>query len=152
MGTTYAAFTVFMANKLITAFNEFRHFTTCSIIAGNHARYGDNSGFAYCSNLKEITLPGSLREIGDHAFNGCSNITVLDIPVAVARLGLYSIRDAARVIICRPTSPPTLGSYNNSGTAVIYVPDDSVSAYKSSSNWSVAQIANRIHPLSEYED
>ena len=141
-----------MANKLITAFNEFRHFTTCSIIAGNHARYGANSGFAYCSNLEEITLPSSLREIGDHAFNGCSNITALDIPVAVAKLGNYSIRNAARIIICRPVSPPTLGSANNQGTATIYVPDNSVSAYKSSSNWSVAQIANRIHPLSEYED
>lgn len=48
--------------------------------------------------------------------------------------------------------PPTLGTTNNSGTATIYVPDESVDAYKAATNWSTTQIANRIRPLSTYSE
>ena len=39
-----------------------------------------NNGFAYCSNLKQITIPSSVETIGDYAFSGCESLWSLDIP------------------------------------------------------------------------
>ena len=52
--------------------------------------------------------------------------------------------------IVKATTPPTLGTNGSMGygNSPIYVPDASVDAYKSATNWSV--IASRICPLSEY--
>ena len=32
--------------------------------------------FADCKNLREITIPASVKEIDDHAFDGCEGVTV----------------------------------------------------------------------------
>ena len=49
-----------------------------------------------------------------------------------------------------PMVPPTIGGqwirYNTIGK--VYVPDDSLEAYKAASGWSYYE--ERIHPMSEY--
>lgn len=88
--------------------------------------------------------------IGDRCFRHCSSLEVLDIPSGVTTIGRAAIYGLNNVIICRPIDPPSLGSGNNNGSALIYVPDDSVNSYKAATNWNASQIANRIRPLSQY--
>jgi hypothetical protein len=53
-------------------------------------------------------------------------------------------------LVIEATTPPTLSSSYASGlSATIYVPDESVDAYKSASGW--LGNANQIHPISEYQ-
>ena len=53
------------------------------------------------------------------------------------------------IVICRAVTPPSLGSNNYlTKLTAVYVPDDSVSAYKAASVWS--GLASKIKPLSEY--
>lgn len=104
------------------------------------------------STLEEISLPAVLTNIGDRAFRSCTNLKLLDIPSGVTAIGRAAIQDLRNVIICRAVSVPTLSTNNNVGTALIFVPDESVDLYKSATNWSTAQIANRIRPLSEFTE
>ena len=82
------------------------------------------------AGLSKLIIPSLVTTIGDRAFSGCRNLTTL---------------------IMRPTTPPTLGGENwyLVSNVTIYVPDDSVSAYKAAKNWS--DKASYIKPMSEYE-
>ena len=57
-------------------------------------------------------------------------------------------------LICRASTPPTLGGaiiskdWIKATIGEIYVPDDSVEAYKTATNWSA--YANKILPLSHF--
>ena len=60
-------------------------------------------------------------------------------------------------IKCMPTTPPSIVAANTTdkildGTndCLIYVPDESVEAYKAANNWSEEYIVNRIKPISEF--
>ena len=39
--------------------------------------------FAYCNDLKEITIPNSVTYIGNYAFDGCKNLEKINIPNSV---------------------------------------------------------------------
>ena len=89
-----------------------------------------NGTFYNCVNLVEVTLPDTLTTIGAHDFYGCSSLVS---------------------VVLQAETPTTLGGEAFSKTHAdlkIYVPDASVEAYKTATNWST--YANRIHPLSEY--
>ena len=89
-----------------------------------------SSSFLNCKALNEVILPSTLKEIGERAFDGCSSLATL---------------------LCNTSVPPVLGNNalrNTASSLSIYVPDDSVEAYKSATNWSA--YADQIKPLSEY--
>ena len=43
--------------------------------------------FGDCINLKEVSLPSTLTEIGNYTFLGCSHLSEIDLPVNVTRIG-----------------------------------------------------------------
>ena len=100
-----------------------------------------DDAFAYCSSLTSVTIPDSVTSIGDSAFSGCTLLTSVTIGNGVTSIGYcafgfcYSLKE----VYCKPTTPPTGDSsmfkYNASGRK-IYVPSNSVSAYKFASGWS----------------
>lgn len=88
--------------------------------------FGDNP------NLKTARIPSSVSVIGNKAFVRCTGL---------------------EEIICEATTPPTLNHINAfeyTNSCPIYVPDASVEAYKTATNWS--QYQSRIKPLSEYTE
>lgn len=44
------------------------------IVIPNNVKTIEDGGFEYCSNLKTITLPASLTNIGEYAFSGCDKL------------------------------------------------------------------------------
>lgn len=161
---------VAFASKSFSTFHEFQYFTGVTSLATQ----------AFKSNtMSAITLPSSLRTIGKQAFQACVNLTqmiipegvtttgeqwlwgckkiaLIDLPSTVTTLTGYGIQpyDSKQVnyiVICRAVTPPTLGSsgYLSKLTAV-YVPDDSVDAYKAKAKW--ADVSGKIYPLSDYNN
>ena len=107
-----------------------------------------DSAFRDCSSLTSITIPNSVTSIGNDAFSWCTSLTSITIPNSVTSIGDYAFCDCTSLttIICEATTPPTLGAANAlSNVTAVYVPAESIEAYKSATNWSY--YASKIQPI-----
>ena len=122
------------------------------------------AAFVNCSSLTSVTIPDSVTTIGDYAFAGCSSLTSVTIPDSVTTIGEMVFRYCSSLtsvtigdsvttigevafsgcynltsVYCKATTPPAGSSdmfYGNASDRKIYVPMESVEAYKSASYWS----------------
>lgn len=106
---------------------------------------GDRS-FYGCTGLQSINIPSNVTHIYTSAFEGCSNLTSITIPTSVTIIGdkVFNNCSSLQSITIEATTPPTLGNkaLNNTNNCPIYVPCESVQAYKTATNWS--KYADRI--------
>ena len=122
-----------------SAFDSCNSLTSITI-PNNVTNIGDNA-FNYCTGLTSVTIPDSVTSIGDSTFNGCTGLTSVTIGNSVTSIGEYAFYgcEGLTSITINATTPPTLGfsafDYNATGRK-IYVPADSVEAYKTATNWS----------------
>ena len=124
----------------------------------------ENSAFWGCRLLTNINLPSNLTQLGELVFNGCSSLTSIVIPNGITYLenrvfagcnALTSVTIPSSVtsfseivfqgctslvnVTVEATTPPTLRYdpfYYSPSSLVIYVPAESVEAYKTASYWS----------------
>lgn len=85
------------------------------------------------------------------SFAGCQSLKTVILPETMATIdgGALSANNSLTTIICKALTPPsiTTWSFNNATVEAYYVPDESLSAYQSATNWS-AYLA-KIFPLSQ---
>lgn len=136
------------------------------------------AGFANFSLLQNINL-NNVTNINNRSIFGSGKLESIDLSNIIGYLGIFSFRycpltlikigsgvtnlqsaflDCNKIstIICYATTPPNTtnqsfpGAINNAAAnnLHVYVPDASVNTYKATGYW--AQIADYIHPLSEY--
>ncbi len=116
---------------------------------GNHAFY------YWTANDKPLVIPDSVTSIGDYVFvSWQSNNQPLVIPNSVTSIGFGAFYGWSLVpyIEIQATTPPTLANssaFSNQNDAPIYVPDESVSNYKTATQW--INLASRIKGISEKE-
>ena len=120
--------------------------------------------FSGCTALTEITLPSKLTAISGAMFRGCSALAGIVIPDSVTGLGMSSFSGCSSLksatigsgitsidenafnnctalveIYCKATTPPSVENQAALGGVyykkTIYVPTESVSAYKTANNW-----------------
>ena len=112
-----------------------------SVIIGNSVSSIGEYAFKGCTVLSNVTMGSSITEIRNSAFYACGNLTSITIPNSVTYIGekaFYNCRKLASVY-CKPTTPPTVAAQvfdGNASSRYIYVPTNSVDAYKSASGWS----------------
>ena len=92
------------------------------------------------AGLTEYTIPDSVTLIGGSAFERCTSLTSVTIPNSVTSIGEDAFSDCYSLtsVYCKPTTPPTGGSYMfhyNASGRKIYVPRNSVNAYKYAMFW-----------------
>ena len=123
-----------------------------------------DSAFSGCSSLTSITIPESVTTIESRAFSGCSSLTSITIPDSVTSIEYAAFRDCSSLksitipdsvttirewafyncsslisVYCKSITTPVGGVYMFDGNASgrkIYVPTESVNAYKSAEYWS----------------
>lgn len=127
-----------------------RDITSITIPSGT-TRIG-NMAFRACLDLTTVTIPDSVTEIASNAFNTCSGLTSITIPNSVTAIsnGVFANCSRLTSVTINATTPPTLGTdvfKSTNSNLVIYVPTESVDAYKAATNWS--SLADRIQPISE---
>ena len=99
-----------------------------------------NDTFYGCWRLTSITIPDSVTSIGNEAFAFCTSLTSITIPDSVTSIGneaFYSCK-SLKSVYCKAITPPAGGSDMFDDNAVhrrIYVPMESVEAYKSADGW-----------------
>ena len=97
--------------------------------------------FWNCRSLTSITIPDGVTSIGDDAFYCCMSLTSITIPNSVTSIGNGAFQSCYSLtsVYCKPIAPPSLeGSMfsDNASGRKIYVPEESVEAYKSAPYWS----------------
>ena len=119
-----------------SAFSDCTSLTSVTI--GESVTTIDSSAFYDCSSLRSITIPDSVTSIGSYAFCGCTALTSVTIGSGVTKIGENAFYRCywLQTVYCKPTTPPTGFRIDTNATSVrIYVPMESVSAYKSASYW-----------------
>ena len=97
------------------------------------------STFYCCKNLTSVTIPNSVTEIEDSAFSFSGLISVT-IPNSVTKIGKSAFMNCWRLtsVYCKSTTSPSLGEYvfnQNAPGRKIYVPRNSIEAYKTAEGW-----------------
>ena len=112
-----------------------------SVTIPNSVTSISENAFSYCPSLASVTISSSVTSIGNNAFYGCSSLTSVTISNGVTSIegcAFYRCTSLTSVTV-QATTPPTLGSGvfdSTSSNLVIYVPAESVDAYKAANNWS----------------
>jgi hypothetical protein len=155
----------------INAFNGCSNMMIEDVNLPNLTSLGD-SAFRYCDirkisslgsasiittfednkNLKSINLHEGVTQLGWGTFRNCKSLgPTIDLPSTLSDIGYETFSGciSLKTIISKAVTPPTCTSLGiTSSTESIYVPDQSVSAYREASGWSA--YADRIKPLSQY--
>lgn len=153
---------------------KFKGINNWDIIAPNITYIGGYS-FSNCSlQLTDLSLP-NLETLGGYAFWGANNniVRVLDLgkistlprtdggmfknatlivlPNTLETISAWGISQMPNLqtLVVKAVTPPSIGGFIDIKASAIYVPNESVEAYKTATNWS--QYSDRIKPLSEYE-
>ena len=132
----------FKGNRSIVHFDELKYFTKLVNL--------DSYAFQDCVKLAHVNLV-NVTSIGIGTLQGCASLTSLGDLTSMTSIGTNAFNGctALSYMKCLTTTPPTLGSNSfSNATFKIYVPDSSVSAYKSATNWSA--YASRIFSLTQF--
>ena len=108
------------------------------------------SQFYGCSLLRQITINENVTVIPGNFANGCSSLTEITIPASVTHIYGDSFKSCSSLtkVTILATTPPEgqlINSFNYPNTYPIYVPAESVEAYKAAENWQ--QYKNRIQAI-----
>lgn len=106
-----------------------------------------HGAFRNCTNLINIVLPNSLKQLGDGAFDGCVNLSSVTINDGLEEIGTGVFNNCTSLtsITVNSIIPPTACSIlmnnfslfdDNTPVEHIYVPAESVEAYKTATGWS----------------
>ena len=99
----------------------------------------NSQAFEGCTGLTSVTLPNSVTRIGYDAFRGCTGLTSVTIPNSVTSIGELAFGGCSglkKVYSLNPV-PPVIRSYAFIYCdADLFVPQGSLSAYKSAKGWS----------------
>jgi hypothetical protein len=132
------------------------------LIVGDDVISVGNYAFQYCSNLVSVTfgssivqvcnysfdgtaltsveMPDNIRRIGYMAFNDCVDLVTVTVGTGMANIDGSAFKNCSNLVslTCKAVTPPNLstGAFTGaSSLAHIYVPAESVDAYKGANKW-----------------
>jgi hypothetical protein len=118
-----------------------------------HQSTSSGGMFDSCTRLKEADFgsnAASVTSLPGGMFRNCGKLARVTIPASCTYIynGAFASCTSLNAIICYAPTPPTFYNETNLvNLGVIYVPDESVDAYKSATYWT--SYADKIRPLSE---
>lgn len=137
----YKLKSIVLPNSLITigeaAFDNCSNLN--SVKMGNSVETIGPHAFNWCGKLSEINLSSSLKTIGSYAFY-VTNLSSIILPASLTNInsGAFGECDFTS-IICLASTPPTCGSSCFSShmrsSGILYVPAESVEAYRAAEQW-----------------
>lgn len=124
--------------------------TSLQSVNMNNCSFVEDDMFQNCSNLYDVNF-SHVTSIRIQSFKNCSSLQRIDLPATLTQIKSYAFSNCSylQTVICRATTPPSIESYTfrNTNITTIYVPAESVDAYKTATNWST--YADKITAISE---
>ncbi len=128
-------------DKLEYFYGKFASKDNRCLIVGNTL-----NTYAAGSTLSSYTIPEYITVIGPNAFQHNDYITSITITEGVTEIGVLAFAHCGNLasVFCKPTTPPSIKVnpytsgvfYGNASDRKIYVPRESVDAYKVADGWS----------------
>ena len=111
-----------------------------SITIPNSVTDIEKNTFSACSGLTSVTIGNGVTSIGESAFENCTKMNSLTIGNNVTKVGRTAFFNCKSLtsITCEAINPPTLDYRVFEGvekSIPLYVPDESVEAYKAAEQW-----------------
>ena len=113
-----------------------------SVIIPNSVPLISLGGFAGCTGLTSVTIPNSVTIIDYRGFSGCSSLTSVIISKSVTSIESFAFDGCSSLtkVVCKATTPPTIrdrtfDQYSIANQTTLYVPANSVNAYKNKAYW-----------------
>lgn len=153
-GYCVALTSVYIPNTIIRIENDAFHqcYALTHIDIPNSVTNIGNYAFSSCTSLTDLVIPSNVESIGSKAFFNCSALISVTIGAGVTSIGESAFQrcSALTSVTCEAVNPPT-SEYGIFGECLelahIYVPAESVEAYKTATNWSVYEaIIEAIRP------
>ena len=158
--------TTFQNKTTIRVFKELHHFTGVTSFVAN--------AFNGCTNLVELTVPGTVKRFVNDCFQNCTNLVSLTIEegltactntsrmfaydnklkclvfpttlTSFGNFGFWAYCDVKWPVVFKSTTPVSGKTMTNNKVAgTIYVPDSALSAYQTA--WSYT--GTKLKPLSQ---
>ncbi|MBQ4450352.1 MAG: leucine-rich repeat protein [Prevotella sp.] len=126
--------------KSVTSIGEgaFSYSALTSVNIPNSVTNIESSTFNGCWHLTSATIGNSVTSIGRYAFNGCSGLKAITIPSSVTIIEQYAFSGCRSFtsITCEAIVPPGCASDCFSSKNIpLFVPINSINAYKTASQW-----------------
>lgn len=130
------------------AFENCRSLATVEFAEGGQLQTIGSWAFYNCHALQNLEIPEGVTEIGDGAFYGCVYLENVSLPASAQSIGDNTFALCSKVARMDVDAilPPEVESktfYEVSTTAPVYVPDESVSAYKAHPVWGQLNIVGK---------
>jgi len=137
------------------AFENCRSLKTVTFAGSALTTIGDWA-FYNCHELSKLELPEGVTTIGKAAFYGCTYLNEVVMPASVQSIGdnafaLCSKLAKMNVLAVVPPTVEEMTFYEVSTDAPVYVPDESVEAYKSHAVWGRLNIQGKTHGMDDVQ-
>jgi len=136
----YGLTTVTMGNSVTTIQNNAFHYCYAlkNITLSEKITYLGDDAFSDC-RIEKVIFPKSLTTISD-AFRSNNYLTEVTLPASITNISNWAFEycNALKTIYCLNTIPPICESYSFAvmpNVTTVYVPASSVSAYKNAPVW-----------------
>ena len=114
-------------------------FITSADLTNINYPYIDKSAFQMCDSLSAVTIQPECEVLSGGSFGGCTSLESIHLPSGVTAIGnnVFYGDTGLTAFTIDATVPPTMGTTPlYQVTCPIYVPCDSVNAYKAANGWS----------------
>ena len=131
----------------VTTIGE-RAFYSCSSLASvdipNSVTTIGKGAFWGCKSLASVNIPNSVTTIGEKAFSSCTSLASVNIGESVTTIGAGAFEDCDAItsVTCLAKECPVydkdsgVNMFSVFDTATLYVPKQSIDAYKTTDPWS----------------